>query len=92
MLCTVLMLCAAFAVLALFSLRAGGENDGFQVSGRYFIYLTPVGIIAATLCSLELLRSAGNRKWLQALIVAGIIALLLFRFDRTFALVRGVYY
>lgn len=89
---TVLMVLAAVAVLLVFKLGANTNREGFEIPGRYFIYLTPVGIIAVTLFSVQLWRAFKSKTWLQIFLGLGIGFLVLIRVLRTFALVKGFYY
>ena len=88
---TVLMLLAAFAVLFIFTLKDSHGTAGFPVSNRYFIYLTPVGIIATTLFSWYLLKAFAGKWWMQGIIVSGVGYLLVVRAIKTYALVKGYY-
>ncbi len=89
---TALMLLAAVLVLIKFKLTESSAHQGFQISSRYFIYLTPVGIVAATLFSLNMLKSLQGRRWLQTFLVLIIVFLLVFRIERTFMLIKGYYH
>jgi len=100
---TGLTVLSAFAVIFSFQLIANTDHQGFQVPGRYFIYLTPVGIIAVTLFSIQLWRACppgqptGRRAlrgkiWLQILLAGGLGCLILFRAVRTYVLVKGFYF
>lgn len=79
-------------LLALFKLKAGAGQEGFPLSNRYFIYLTPVGIVGTALFSVELMRAFSKRIGAQAVlgIVLGLV--LLFRMVRTWQLVKGYYH
>ncbi len=77
---TLLMLMMAFLMLVILHIISAGEQAGFSVSDRYFIFLVPIGIIAATLFSGELLRVAKGRRWLFANLLIGLSGLLVIRF------------
>lgn len=88
---TMLMLCAASFVLAIFKMNEI-PGEGFRVSGRYFVYLTPVGIIATTIFCIELFKAAKGKLWLQGIIILGLAFLLALRVYRTFLLIKGYYH
>lgn len=88
---TAMMLAAAVAVSVLFSFSAGKGHEGFQISNRYFIYLTPLGVIAATLFSVEMINSYRGQRPVQILLILCLTALLVFRLLRTYSLVMGYY-
>jgi len=85
------MLLATGLILLKFKL-AETAHTGFQISSRYFIYLTPLGVVAATLFSLNMLKSLQGRRWLQTCLVLIIAFLLVFRIERTFLLIKGYYH
>ena len=89
---TALMLFATGLVLLKFKLTENLLHQGFQVSSRYFIYLTPVGIIAASLFSIQMLKLARGKTWLKWGVIAVIIFLSFIRVERTYALVRSYYH
>ena len=60
---TITMLLGAILVLLIFKLRNSG--DGFAVTSRYFIYLTPVGVITTVLLSTHLMKALRGQWWLQ---------------------------
>ncbi len=88
---TILMIFAASLVLFIFKLTETPTHAGFQISNRYFIYLTPVGIIATTLFSIAMINSVTGKMWVQTMIIGGIGYLLFLRCLQTLALVRGFY-
>lgn len=69
----------AFATAALLVFLKTGDTfgkTGFEISSRYFIYLTPVGIIGTVLLSDTLVRSFRTEKWMltnTAIILAGFV-------------------
>jgi len=63
---TLLMILGALCVLFIFKLK--DSHTGFAVTSRYFIYLTPIGIIATTLFSEHLIKSLSAKRWLQMVI------------------------
>ena len=79
-----LMLAGFMAVLLKFKLGPIGNdsNGAFQVSNRYFMPLTALGIIGTTLFSIRLFRLPKS-KWVRAGIFIGLAALLVFRIHKT---------
>jgi len=69
-----LVLAASAGVICLFALHAK-RGQGFPITSRYFIYLTPMGVIAATLVWVSLFRSLNKHRLIQWLLV-GLIAFL----------------
>lgn len=57
-------------------------GQGFQISNRYFIALTPVGIIGTVLFSMYLVRTCRSRP-IQVLVMGALAALLIFRIQKT---------
>ena len=79
------LILAAYAVLVLKLQWTEAVGKGsFQVSNRYFMSLTPVGIIAVTVLSNELIKGLPHQilKWMWVIVLAG---LLYFRVKRTMA-------
>jgi uncharacterized membrane protein len=79
----VLMLFAVGAILLIFKLQASEPGHGFPVSNRYFITLTPISIIAATLLTHNLLASFQDKLWMQVILVVGIGSLVVPKFFKT---------
>ncbi|VAX35003.1 hypothetical protein MNBD_UNCLBAC01-270 [hydrothermal vent metagenome] len=74
---------AAFCLVLLkFKLGEAANQQGFQISNRYFIGLTPIGIIATTLFSVYLVK-ASNNKAIRTFIILVLAGLLLVRILRT---------
>ena len=71
-----LVLAASAGVLWLFALQAKPEGQGFDITSRYFIYLTPIGVIAVTIISRSLFKSLSRFSLIQWPMV-GLIGLLL---------------
>lgn len=89
---TGLMVAASFGLLLVMEkFMAAVNQQGFQVANRYVINLTPVGIIATALFSIELLRSLKGRRWLQAGLCLVLGGLLLARAWRVYGLLLAVY-
>lgn len=72
------MIISALGILLLFKLKQGPIVQ-FPVTEKYFIFLTPVGIIAVTIFVDRLMSSAKN-FWMSSLLLCGIAALVLPRF------------
>ena len=79
------ILAASFFALLVFKMRQPRIIvDGFSLSSRYFIYLTPIGIIGTVLFSVHLLRAFRSQRWMFVNIALGLAGLLMIRFLRTF--------
>lgn len=91
LLSTILMVLAACVVLLLFKLGDDGSRQGFFISNRYFIYLTPIGIIAVTHFVMQLFRALNERKLLKSLMFLGIMFMVILRLYRTLGIVKGLY-
>jgi len=89
---TLLMILSAFAIIFMLKLGATTSREGFEIPGRYFIYLTPVGIIAIMLFSVQLWRAFQGRPRMLIIGTLAIGGLVLFRALRTFALAKGFYF
>jgi len=76
---TVLMVLAAFAVSASFMVFAR-EGEVYAVSERYFIYLTPVGIISATFFSDRLVKGFQKQRWMLVNVFMSLGGLMVIRF------------
>lgn len=87
----ILLLALSGALMLLFAVKAAGAQDGFPISNRYLIYLTPLGIIASTYFSVEVWRSLSGRIALRLGAAALIVIFILFRAQRTWELVSGLY-
>ncbi len=70
-----LVLASTAAVLCLFALHAKGAQ-GFPITSRYFIYLTPIGVIAATMMTVSFFKSLPKHHPAQW-VLAGLVGLLL---------------
>lgn len=88
---TSLMLLAACVLMAVFKLREVSPEQGFQISNRYLIYLAPVGSIAVTLFSRDMVKAFKGKIWLQGVVVLGLAALLILRISRTYTLACHFY-
>ncbi len=75
---TILMLGAAFIILWLFHLKDHGT--GFAITNRYFIFLTPIGIIATVLFTEGIIKSLSAYRWIQFVFISGIGYLVIQRF------------
>jgi hypothetical protein len=73
---TALVLASTAVVLWLFSLHAKLGSQGFAITSRYFIYLTPIGVIATTIMSVSLIKSLSKHNPMQWFLI-GLIGLLL---------------
>ena len=87
---TAWMLAAAFLVLVIFKIYDTHGTAGFAVTSRYFIYLTPLGIIATTILSVDVIKSLSGNRWIQFLVTIGISYLLIHRFIKTIPDIRNL--
>jgi len=87
----VLIMMAAIAFLIVFILGDTKQQAGFAVSNRYFIFLTPIGIIATALFSIDFVRILSGRKWIQSCLIGGLAFLLYVRISRTIPLLLGYF-
>lgn len=77
-----LVLAASAGVLGLFAMHAT-PGQGFPITSRYFIYLTPIGVIATVILTVSLFKSLSKNRWLQWPLVAIIGFLLIQHFLKT---------
>jgi len=83
----------AFTALVMLAFKLQGSPQAqFQVSNRYFIYLTPLGIIGITIFSHELYRMVQGKKFFVVLTVCVLVFFLAFRFYKTYQLINGHYF
>jgi hypothetical protein len=59
-----LVLASSAAVLVSFAIHSA-PGQGFPITSRYFIYLTPIGVMAATILSVSLIRSFSRHRLIQ---------------------------
>lgn len=76
---TSLMLLAVLAVLVIFKINSAPGMTGFEVTSRYFINLTPIGIIAMTLFSVHFIRAFKGQVWMLTNIVIVLGGVLIMR-------------
>ena len=72
-----IVLASCAVVFCLFALYAK-QGLGYPINGRYFIYLTPIGVIASTILIMALIRALSKQRLMQGILV-GLIGLLLAR-------------
>ncbi len=77
---TALALAATLAVIFLFTRNQCLPGQGFPVTSRYFIYLMPIGVIAATMMTDAIIRSLSMYRWLQWAILVLIVSWVIQRF------------
>lgn len=82
---TTLMVLSGLALLVFFKIANTGGPQGFEISSRYFIYLTPLSIIAATIFVAQLFQTFSKNKFALAAIVVIVALVLKFDYDQ----VRG---
>ncbi len=81
---TILMLLAAFTVIVIFKWQET-PGEGFPIASRYFIYLTPIGVIATALLSRAVFLALAVNRWVQLLVTSGMGYLLAHRFWKMIA-------
>ncbi len=86
----VLMLLAAMSIIFLLKWQASPTRQGFPVSSRYFVYLTPVGIISTTLLSISIFRSLAGNRFMQTLLLSGMGYLIIHRFMKAIPHIKQV--
>mgnify|MGYP000681083941 CR=1 FL=1 len=74
----VLMLLAAFALIAKF--KIGSTEGGNPISMRYFIFLTPLGIIVSTHYVYHFVCNFGKNYWIRINFVLILLTLLINNF------------
>ncbi len=79
----VLLLAAAFAQMVVIYLKATGPWAQMQVPDRVFIHLTPLGIIATSLFSVELFRYFKHDGWMRTNLIVGLGGLIVVRLLQT---------
>lgn len=67
-----LFLGAAAGIMVCLAMTVDSNWKGFVVPSRYFIFLTPIGIVATVVFFFELMNKIKNRRWLM--INCGILA------------------
>jgi len=77
-----LMFMAALAVLVLFKLGEAHDQKGFGITHRYFIFLTPVSLVATTVFSVHFIRAFKAWPWLRINIVMGLSVWMIINFLR----------
>ena len=80
-----LMLVASLALLGILKMRADPVNYLALVDPRYFIYLTPIGIIAITLFSVDFMRAFKENRWMKINLVVGLGGMLFVCFLKTYS-------
>jgi len=85
---TVAMICSAILIIALFKHYDHGE--GFAISSRYFIFLTPISIISTTLIIYVMIKSLSPVKWIQWPVLFGMGHLIYFRFIKTIPHIESI--
>jgi hypothetical protein len=82
---TIAMITGCVLIIGLFLIKETPPTDGFQISNRYFMCLTPFGIIATTLFSVYLIRAC-HHKIVKSCVICSFIFLLALRLWRTYEL------
>lgn len=77
---TLLMILAFIFIIVIFKIKSNPNIDGFPVSSRYFVYLTPISIISTTLLSTIIFRSLETNRLIQLFVLSGMGYLVIHRF------------
>jgi len=73
----IIMFVVAFFILAIFCSKAVPMTEGFQISMRYFIFLTPISSISITVIMIYLLRRWRYCPWVRLNLMLLSVGLLL---------------
>ena len=74
---TILMFVAAISLLGMLIMHDTRGASGFAIASRYFIFLSPVSIIAVVLFSINLLQAFQSQKWTQVNVAIFLLGLFL---------------
>jgi len=88
---TVLMLAVACSYIIFYKLRELPGHAGHELPIRQFIFLTPVGILATVLFSLDIMRAVKNQAWLRINMAMAIGGLMIIHFLRNCFGIIGIY-
>ena len=69
-------------ILLIFQAQASPQHEGFPVTSRYFIYLTPIGVAASVWFSVAAVRFLSSWRLIQVVLVGLIAVLFLKRFNK----------
>lgn len=72
-------------ILFYFKLFESGSTEGFQIANRYFIFLTPIGVIVTIFASIHLCQMA-KKLPLRVFFLSVIFIFLIFRMYKSFLL------
>ena len=72
-----LMIIAAAMIMSWFTLHSTSQPTSFPVPNRYFIFLTPVGIIISTLILIDIVKWMQGKRWILANILIIVLGTLL---------------
>ena len=86
-----LMLAVAFSYIIFYKLREIPGHAGHELPVRQFIFLTPVGIIATVLFSLDLMRAVKNQMWIRINVALALGGLMIIHFLRNCFGIIGIY-
>ncbi len=87
----VVILFLTAVLMGLFYIKAHGKNEGFPLSNRYFIYLSPIGAIALVLFTVETYKSFAGKFWFKVALCLVAGAALIFRFNWSWLLAKSAY-
>ena len=80
----VFVLLEAFALLGFLILKDCGGPQGFALSSRYFVFLSPLGIIATTFFSYEIFKLSRKNLWMTTNVIIVLAGLIILRAIKTF--------
>ena len=83
------MIAATCLIIFAFQCMACPSSQGFPVTTRYFINLAPVGIIAATLFAVLVIKSCGRMFWTRIILASGMGYLFIHRVFKILPDIQG---
>ncbi len=83
---TIVMIAAALGILLVFKVYEPPLREGvFQLPHRYFLYLTPVMILAVTMCSIYIIKIFKGQRWMMINSIIFLGGILMIRILKTFS-------
>ncbi len=86
---TFLALGFVILLMVIFKMKAV-PGQGFHIASRYFIFLTPIGIIATVLSSIYVVKALAGRWYLQGPVMAGIGYFAIHRFIKMVPHIKNI--
>jgi len=78
------ILLEAFSLLGVLILKDCGGPQGFALSSRYFVFLSPLGIIAASFFSYEIFKLSKKNLWIVTNVIIVLAGFIILRAIKTF--------